>query len=828
LKTNTLAAAVATAILFAGAGPAMHASDASKSLIVSIDPKGCGYSVSAPGITGVVLKAQPAVKVDGKWIRGRDYPSCKVEHSQVSGELGAADEWNVRYTGSKDVPELLLRVRSYTTLPFGELQLTGRSTSALTFHIQSFRLIDADGNEVIHLGGSPSSDRILSDSFSEDRPGMQLHDLSDATDGMHRAVGSQLIYNQQSRQSWFIGALTSDKFLSVLRLHMANNHASDTRSYEVDSTGTTELLEENSLQDSLAADRVELSLPVAAGGELSSERMLFSVSDDYHRQLETYGELIRDLHHARVSAPAALGWWSWTAYYFGLNEGTALTNSEWLAQHLKPLGFSFFHIDEGYQYARGEYATPDAVLFPGGVAALERKVVAQGLTPGIWTAPFEVSERSWIYEHHPEWLVHNANGRPIHLGMVAEKKDQLYSLDTTNPEAQAYLTRTYSTLAHDWGIRYIKMDFMEDSAVEGYYHVPNTTALEAQRIGIRTIREAVGNDVLLDKDGCELLNPVGLVDMGRISQDTGHTFGATRDAAPGVAARYYMNRNYFVSDPDAFTVSRQTVDDQSWHGGQQQLTLDEAKVSIALTAVSGGMFEIGDDLPTLGEDPDRVALVENRDLIDMARLGKASRPLDLMNYASADMQPSVFLLHEDPRQSILTIFNWTESSRNHTISRAELGLDANGTYTVRDILSPDDQPKTLSAALEFSQPGHSVHILKIVDTGIPGAPPGFIATVPPAGKAGETLNFSARRKDENEPVLQVTWSFGDGVETADVRTDGFKADHAYTHAGSYTVHAQAVGLGGVVDDQSFPIVISGAVPTKFVPEEKQRLSDGKP
>jgi alpha-galactosidase len=824
---NTLTVAVA-AIVFAGACSVAHASEAGKSLTISIDPKGCGYSVSAPGISGAVLRAQPAVKVDGKWIYGRDYPSCKIEHSQVSGELGAADEWNVRYSGIKDAPELLLRVRSYTTRPFGELQLTGRNTSSLTFHIESFRLVDADGTEVIHLGGSPSSDRVLSDSFSEDRPGMQLHDLSGATNGMHRAVGVQLIYNRQSRQSWFIGALTSDKFLSVLRLHMASDHTSDTTSYEVDSTGTTELLEENSLQDSPAADRVELSLPVSAGAELSSERMLFSISDDYHRQLETYGELIREMHHARISAPAALGWWSWTAYYFGLNEGTALTNSEWLAQHLKPLGFTFFHIDEGYQYARGEYATPDAVLFPSGVAALERKVAAQGLTPGIWTAPFQVSERSWVYEHHPEWLVHNPTGKPIRLGLVAENKDQLYALDTTNPEAQAYLTRTYSTLAHEWGIRYIKMDFMEDSAVEGYYHVPNTTALEAQRIGIRTIREAVGNDVLLDKDGCELLNPVGLVDMGRISQDTGHTFGATKDAEPGVAARYYMNRNYFISDPDAFTVSRQTVDDQSWHGDQQPLTLDEAKVSIALTAVSGGMFEIGDDLPTLGEDPDRVALVENRDLIDMARLGKASTPLDLMNYASADAQPSLFLLHEDRRQLIVTLFNWTESPRNHTISRAELGLDANRTYAVRDILTPDDQPRTLGAALELSQPRHSVRMIKIVDTRVPGAPPGIVAMVPPTGMAGETLNFSAQRKDQNQPVLQVTWKFGDGVEAADVRTDGFKADHAYTHAGSYTVHAQAVGLGGVVNDQSFPIVISGAVTTKFVPEEKQRLSDGKP
>ncbi len=133
-----------------------------------------------------------------------------------------------------------------------------------------------------------------------------------------------------------------------------------------------------------------------------------------------------------------------------------------------------------------------------------------------------------------------------------------------------------------------------------------------------------------------MLNAVGIVDAGRISQDTGHSFDASRDAASGIAARYYMNRNFFVADPDAFTVSTQTVDDQSWHGGQRPLTLDEARVSIALAAVSGGMFEIGDDLPALGAQPERLALVQNKDLLDMVRLGRASMPIDLMTYRDED------------------------------------------------------------------------------------------------------------------------------------------------------------------------------------------------
>jgi len=50
--------------------------------------------------------------------------------------------------------------------------------------------------------------------------------------------------------------------------------------------------------------------------------------------------------------------------------------------------------------------------------------------------------------------------------------------------------------------------------------------------------------------------------------------------------------------------------------------------------------------------------VKNADVIDMARLGRSSTPTDLMTYAASDVQPSIFLLKEDTRQSMLTVFNW--------------------------------------------------------------------------------------------------------------------------------------------------------------------------
>jgi alpha-galactosidase len=795
---------------------------------ISITPEKDGsYSVRAVDQVKPVLRAGVAAQVDHHWLRSSDYPRHTAAESSFQDEWGNGKQLTVLHTGLTGQPDLAAIFRQHTQAGFIEVSVEVRNAAGKPVTVQSIRVLEvAPGKPAVDLGGTEAADRVLSDSFSEDRPAMVIHDLGDEP-GMHRAVGSQLIYNRESKKSLFLAALTSQRWLTILRLRTEKTKVKYKEivriaGYEVDSAGTTELTKENSLREALAEDQIELSLPVAAGANLASEHLLISFGADYHTQLESYGDIIRRMHHARVNAPTPVGWWSWTAYYFGLSQDTAATNIQWQAEHLKKLGYTFFHLDEGYQYARGEYTTADAALFPGGMKAVGDDIRSHGLTMGIWTAPFEVSERAWVFENHKDWLVHNASGKPIHAGYVTGKKDKLYVLDTTNPGAQEYLRKTYTTLAKDWGIRYIKMDFMEDTAIEGYYYKPNTTALEAQRIGLQIIREAVGEDVLLDKDGSVMLNPVGIVDTGRISVDTGHMFDATKEAGPGVAARYYMNRNFYVSDPDAFSVSRQTVEEHEWHGGKRPLTLDEAKASIALSAVSGGMYEIGDDLPTLGMDPERVALVENRDLLNMALLGKAARPLDLMSYAPEDGMPSVFLLQESLRQAILTVFNWTEKPRTHNFTFSELDLSAKGQYQVFDVFEAGKAASTNQEAIQVEQPAHSARIFKIVDTSVAAAPPSVQETVPGKMETGKPAAFSAHVKENGVPALSYHWDFGDGTSA-----DGAAVTHTYTRQGSYKVRLTTEGVDGGAFEKTFSVESSGTIDTVFMPAKKQRLAEKK-
>ncbi|MGD0913046.1 MAG: PKD domain-containing protein, partial [Terracidiphilus sp.] len=217
-----------------------------------------------------------------------------------------------------------------------------------------------------------------------------------------------------------------------------------------------------------------------------------------------------------------------------------------------------------------------------------------------------------------------------------------------------------------------------------------------------------------------------------------------------------------------------------------------------------------------GASPDRVALVKNSDLLDMIALGRASVPLDLMTYRPEDKQPSIFLLKENRRQQIITIFNWTEQSVSHTLSLSTLGLNAKGSYTATDVLRGGGLPIE-RGELVITLPPHSVRIMKMIDSSVPQADPAFGAHAPASGQAGNMIQFHAAEDDAEAPVLQYHWEFGDGVIA-----DGADVSHAYTRAGQYAVKVTATGLNRRMLQHTLGISITGAIPTAYNPAAKER------
>jgi hypothetical protein len=783
-----------------------------KQLTVVVRTQDGAYEILSHELQQPVLVASVGVEMNGGWLRSTDYPHHETAETSFEDALGRGRALRVTFSGLANKPDLVCTLRLYDDEPYGDVAVLVRNGTGSGITVQAIRVVDAVGTPPIDLGASDQNDRVLFEGFTED-PTIHIGSLAEAPHGVYSGACNDLIYNLTSKQSLMLSALTSDRFLTVshLRVSPASSAAAHIASFTVDSTGTTEFVLD---RDQIApAQQVQLSLPVPPGDSLSSERVMFATGPDYLQELENYGKAIRRLYNLHFPQAAPIGWWSWTAFYAGVNEGEISTNARWLARNLLPLGYDYFHIDEGYAYARGEYTTANATQFPHGLWSLEHEIAHLGLVPGIWTAPFYVSNRSWVFEHHPDWLVHDAQGKPIRIGYVARHQDELYVLDATHPGAQDYLRKTYEILAREWGIRYIKLDFMDSTAIEGFFYQPHTTALQAQRIGLNIIREAVGDDVLLDKDGSAMLNPVGLVDEGRIAPDTGHSFRASKDAVPNIAARFYMHGNFYLSDPDAFSLTNviNRDPDQGWHRSRTGLTLNEAQVQIVLAALCGGMYEIGDDLPTLGSQPERLALVENQEILNMNRLGRAARPLDLMTFRPEDEEPSVFFLPEDPRQAMLAVFNWSDRPLSHTFTVAGLGLPIDHPFHAFDVLRKGEEISLQGGTLEIAgQPPHSVRLIKLVDDSIPAAAPQVTAHVPASASVGQALSLTAALDSNSVLAISYHWDFGDGTEA-----NGQNVTHTYTQAGTYSVNLTVKGIEGISAHKSFSIAATGIVNTRY-------------
>lgn len=757
-----------------------------------------------------LLRSIVAAQIDNHWVKSSQYPLHEISQSSFEDRLGRGRQVTVISTGLPAYPDLVYVLKLYDENRYGDITFEVRNQTGKTVTVQSLRSVQSVGARALNLGGADGADRVLPETFSVDTTTQRIYDLEQTPRGTHRATWNQLVYNQQSKRSLFIGALTAKRFATILRLQTTGARgAARIADLTVDSAGTTEVLltaETSNLRVMPQKNRIELDSPVPPGESLASERLMFSAGFDYHAQLETYGAAMRKLLLPPTPTDCEFGWFSAKTYDKDITAGYITTNAQWLARHLRSAGFDCIHIEPGYAYTTGEFSTPNKTQFPQGVRRVNQEIARLGLKVGGFAEPLNVSTDSWVYKTHKEWLVHNADGEPIRL-VNKSPQGGYFVLDVTHPGAQEYVLRTYRTLGREWGWHTLDIDGMDSCSIEGYRYRPNTSALEALRIALKLIREAAGPDVILIGDGIPFLAAAGLVEYEHISQDTAHMFSSTKETAQGVAGHYYTHRNFWMNHPDAFSVQEHPVPrlDAPKDEIALPLTLDEARASIVLAAVSGGKYDIGDDLPTLGAEPERLSLVTNSNLLQMARLGRASKPLDLMTYLPEDEQPSVFFLRQDQRQSMLAVFNWTEQPRSRAFSLSDLQLASGHLYKLYDALDGDlPMPMEADTVRLVDQRARSVRLIKIIDTSIPASAPIIEAHVPIVAKVREDVGFSSSPADTGVPVLGYLWNFGDGTVAY-----GPSVTHTYTKAGTYVATLTAEGVDGLAAEKAFSITVDG-------------------
>lgn len=606
---------------------------------------------SEPLLAGAVVRANT-----GQGIRTSNQSAYRhsIRIRSIRDHFGEGRQLAVRSTDTDGQLNFDLRLTLYANLQAVLVEAVCKNISGEPVVLKSLEPLVAidENNGTLHW---PQATKILTNGQMYADPG-RVADFSQAA-------------SETIRSWWNIGLFSGYQREGLVCGYLRNQVAQ----------GQVTARREKSGAISLTAESVFAGgFVVEPGAEISSEPFILNISLDPYTALETYAEMMGILQSARVSS-VLNGWCSWFYTYEHVTEEEVLRNAEFAARELVPFGLEYIQVDEGFQRWHGEWEGNDK--FPHGMKWLADRIRGLGLKPGIWLAPYIISEPAEVLQKHPDWLLRHADGRLKRVGpwpsedsdWARNENPKRYCLDITHPKAAAWLSQLFDTVANQWGYEMIKIDFVGWSllSAERYYD-PAVSPAAVYRKGFEIMRRSIGDQCHLQDCGPGPVT-VGLLDSMRIELD--QNYGFRRDtwrqyftspsgSAAAAAKRYYFHKRTWINDADHICLNL--------------LSLSQAQAAASLIALTGGNLLSGDRLPDL--DPARLEILKKI----YPSSGEAARPVDLFD---TDQQTvfAVKIHRSFSDWTVVGIFNPNENeSIERTLPLERLWLDPQKNYVAYD------------------------------------------------------------------------------------------------------------------------------------------------
>lgn len=385
-----------------------------------------------------------------------------------------------------------------------------------------------------------------------------------------------------------------------------------------------------------------------------------------------------------MDATVPVGWSSWYHFYHKVSAEDVRSNLETAASLRPELPLHLIQIDDGFESGLDDWFTFKST-FPAGVASLAEEIRSTGFTPGLWLAPFIIHPRSQVARDHPDWLLRGRFNRPVNAGFGLWNSFST-ALDLTQPDALDYTRQVIQTAVHTWGFPYLKLDFLYAAALPGRHHDPTRTRAQILRLGLKTLREAAGDETTLLGCGCPLGPAIGMMDVMRIGADVSDRwlpayqgqefffkaepdYPSARNAIQNTLTRAPFHRRWWVNDPDALLLRPETF-----------LTRAEMQTLATMIVISGGSLLLSDHLPDLPPERLRIA----RTLLPV--IGQRPRVMDWFD-STSPRQVRLDLENDTGSWHLLALLNWEDALQDLNLRLTDFDLSPDHVYLAREFWS---------------------------------------------------------------------------------------------------------------------------------------------
>ncbi|MCX8064072.1 MAG: alpha-galactosidase [Candidatus Hydrogenedentes bacterium] len=421
---------------------------------------------------------------------------------------------------------------------------------------------------------------------------------------------------------------------------------------------------------------------LAPGESVRTETIYFSLGErEPLRALERYGESIAVFNDFKKNYKLVPhGWDSWsTSIHRKINEGIVLQEVDFVDKYLKRYGWTNFAIDAGWERGPADWE-PDPEKFPNGFIPIVEHIHKKGMTVCLWIDLFTVPENSTLAIQHPNWLVlPNSRGN-----LLIGKGKKI--LDITIPEAYEYVKKVCERISKEWGFDgLVEADFVYHLLLGESYRNTRLSKVEVMCKGLQAIKEGLGEDKFLTS-----MVPIQVsskfADSIRIGFDNkpiwsspilSGNFGCVESLA-NFARRFYMFPHLGLPDQDCVFLGKKDTYARWNIKPESELTRSQIIAWATGTALTGGVFKIGDRFTSLS--PEDVEILKKC----LPRISKPAVPVDLFE----NPYPKIWclpLVGNCLNGIVLAIFNWDANVGSEvSIQLDRLGLERSKYYTLYD------------------------------------------------------------------------------------------------------------------------------------------------
>ncbi len=418
---------------------------------------------------------------------------------------------------------------------------------------------------------------------------------------------------------------------------------------------------------------------------------------------------VDDSHFSR--APSV--WCSWDSCYAAVREEDIVRNADWIAAHLKPYGFDYVALDDGYDRGpSGEHywiENWDQKKFPHGPKWLTAYIKSKGLRPGLWFVP---NSYAGAVSEHPDWYLRDGLGKLI-------LDYETPALDSTHPEVLEFLKREFTAL-DEMGFEYYKFD--GEHALPKYAPTVDTTRLHdksidpvvAYRNRLKLIRETIGPDRFIE--GCPAgtpLNGIGYFNSYFNGDDLYPSWQGNYAMFSSINANAFLNHiAIYVMAGEGIELAPHTSFEEAAKKRPAPVlevartrenplvgfgtTLAEARTLVSFLSLTGVVYSLSSATPELPEERARLLQMTLPSMpilpIDLFSRGKDLALWDLFKHTTPETYihnyPEILDLKVNAKSGVYDVVgltNWRgETATREVAFKDKLGLDDNSHYIAFD------------------------------------------------------------------------------------------------------------------------------------------------